>query len=62
MEQIQSFFKTEALMNDYKSKNDKVLMIEKPFEFNFCEVGDEAILLSEVAPTCVAKNRFLASV
>ena len=46
------------LTRGYKSKNDKVLMIEKPFEFNVCEIGDEAMLLSEIAPTCVSKNRF----
>jgi tetraacyldisaccharide 4'-kinase len=47
------------LTRGYKSKNNKVLMIENPSQFNVEEVGDEAKLLAEIAPTCVAKNRYL---
>ena len=47
------------LTRGYKSKNNKVLMIDKPNQLNVEEVGDEAMLLSEIAPTCVAKNRYL---
>jgi tetraacyldisaccharide 4'-kinase len=47
------------LTRGYKSKNNKVLMIENPRQFDVEEVGDEAKLLAEIAPTCVAKNRYL---
>ena len=47
------------LTRGYKSKNNKVLMIENPCQFNVEEIGDEAKLLAEIAPTCVAKNRYL---
>jgi tetraacyldisaccharide 4'-kinase len=47
------------LTRGYKSKNNKVLMIENPRQFDVEEVGDEAKILAEIAPTCVAKNRYL---
>jgi len=47
------------LTRGYKSKNNKVLMIENSSQFDVEEVGDEAKLLAEIAPTCVAKNRYL---
>jgi tetraacyldisaccharide 4'-kinase len=47
------------LTRGYKSKNNKVLMIENSCQFDVEEVGDEAKLLAEIAPTCVAKNRYL---
>ena len=47
------------LTRGYKSKNNKTLMIENPSQFNVAEVGDEALLLAETAPTCVSKNRYL---
>ena len=47
------------LTRGYKSKNNKVLMIENSCQFGVEEVGDEAKLLAEIAPTCVAKNRYL---
>jgi tetraacyldisaccharide 4'-kinase len=47
------------LTRGYKSKNNKVLMIENSSQFDVEEVGDEAKLLVEIAPTCVAKNRYL---
>jgi tetraacyldisaccharide 4'-kinase len=47
------------LTRGYKAKNNKVLMIENSWQFNVEEVGDEAMLLAEIAPTCVAKNRYL---
>ncbi len=47
------------LTRGYKAKNDKVLMIENSWQFNVEEIGDEAKLLAEIAPTCIAKNRYL---
>lgn len=47
------------LTRGYKSKNNKILMIENSSQFDVEEVGDEAKLLAEIAPTCVAKNRYL---
>ena len=47
------------LTRGYKAKNNKVLMIENSCQFDVEEVGDEAKLLAEIAPTCVAKNRYL---
>jgi tetraacyldisaccharide 4'-kinase len=47
------------LTRGYKSKNNQVLMIENPCQFDVKEIGDEAKLLAEIAPTCVAKNRYL---
>jgi tetraacyldisaccharide 4'-kinase len=47
------------LTRGYKSKNNKALIIENSNQFNVEEVGDEALLLAEIAPTCVAKNRYL---
>jgi tetraacyldisaccharide 4'-kinase len=47
------------LTRGYKAKNNKVLMIDEASKINALEAGDEAILLAEIAPTCVAKNRYL---
>ena len=47
------------LTRGYKSKNNKVLMVENVGQFKVEEIGDEAKLLAEIAPTCVAKNRYL---
>ena len=55
----QNNFEFCYLTRGYKSKNNKVLMIENPCQFDVEEVGDEAKLLAEIAPTCVAKNRYL---
>lgn len=55
----QNNFEFCYLTRGYKAKNNKVLMIENPSQFDVKEVGDEAKLLAEIAPTCVAKNRYL---
>ena len=55
----QNNFEFCYLTRGYKSKNSKVLMIENPCHSDVEEVGDEAMLLAEIAPTCVAKNRYL---
>jgi tetraacyldisaccharide 4'-kinase len=55
----QNNFEFCYLTRGYKSKNNKVLMIENPCQLDVKEVGDEAKLLAEIAPTCVAKNRYL---
>lgn len=47
------------LTRGYKAKNNKVLMIDKISNINAQEAGDEAMLLVEIAPTCIAKNRYL---
>jgi tetraacyldisaccharide 4'-kinase len=47
------------LTRGYKSTNNKVLMIENSNQFDVENIGDEAKLLAEIAPTCVAKNRYL---
>lgn len=47
------------LTRGYKSKNTNVLIIDKNSNTNAQEAGDEAMLLVDIAPTCVAKNRYL---
>lgn len=47
------------LTRGYKSKNKKILMVDESNQFNIAEIGDEAMLLTEIAPTCIAKNRYL---
>ena len=46
------------LTRGYKSNNNRVLMIENFYQFDVENIGDEAKLLAEIAPTCIAKNRF----
>ena len=47
------------LTRGYKSNINQVLIIDKHSNTNAQDVGDEAMLLADIAPTCVAKNRYL---